>query len=128
MKEIIMAINKTKRAEVYAKFHGKCAYCGSELDINNWQVDHLHPRQNGGTDAMENLMPSCRICNHYKSGLLIENFRKQMSKLHNVLSENYKVRVAEQYGLITVSPFRGKFYFETLAEFKEKLKEKSSGA
>ena len=123
-----MAISKTKRAEVYAKFHGKCAYCGSELEIDNWQVDHLHPRQNGGTDAIENLLPSCRICNHYKSGLLIENFRERMQKLHKQLSEINTVRVAEQYGLITVSPFRGKFYFETLTEFKEKLKEQSSGA
>ena len=123
-----MAISKTKRAEVYSKFHGKCAYCGSELEIDNWQVDHLHPRQNGGTDAIENLLPSCRICNHYKSGLLIENFRERMQKLHKQLSEINTVRVAEQYGLITVSPFRGKFYFETLTEFKEKLKEQSSGA
>ena len=54
------------RQAVYEKLGGHCAYCGKKIEIKNMQIDHLQPKSRGGTDDFENLLPSCRSCNHYK--------------------------------------------------------------
>jgi len=42
----------------------KCAYCGrSDLPLT---IDHVLPRAQGGTDAWENLVCACTICNNKK--------------------------------------------------------------
>ena len=57
-------------------------------------------------------MPSCRRCNHYKRGLRIEEFRKQIITIHERFSKIYIVKVAIDFGIIQIKPFEGKFYFE----------------
>lgn len=64
-----MAISKKTRVAVYKKFDGHCAYCGRHIAYNDMQVDHFKPQrawnpEDSGTDDIENLMPSCRMCNH----------------------------------------------------------------
>ena len=59
---------KIDRQAIYAKYGGRCAYCGHPIDIKDMQVDHIFPKWRGGPDAMENLNPSCRMCNFYKGG------------------------------------------------------------
>lgn len=41
----------------------RCAYCGSE---ENLSVDHVFPRNLGGTDNADNLVCCCRKCNSSK--------------------------------------------------------------
>lgn len=74
-----MAISKKTRVAVYKKFDGHCAYCGRHIAYNNMQVDHFKPQrawnpEDSGTDGIENLMPSCRMCNHYKRAHDLETF------------------------------------------------------
>ena len=59
-------MTKSSRLIVYNKYNGHCAYCGHEININEMQVDHIHPQRLGGTDDISNLNPACRLCNHYK--------------------------------------------------------------
>lgn len=66
-----MAISKSKREAVYRKYNGHCAYCGREISYKDMQVDHFQPLrawgiEDAGTDDLDNLMPACRMCNHYK--------------------------------------------------------------
>lgn len=66
-----MAISKSKREAVYRKYDGHCAYCGREIAYKDMQVDHFQPLrawgiEDAGTDELDNLMPACRMCNHYK--------------------------------------------------------------
>jgi hypothetical protein len=37
--------------------------------------DHAHPRSRGGTDEIDNLVPSCFHCNAAKGWLTLEEFR-----------------------------------------------------
>ena len=39
-----MAISKTKRALIYDKYEGHCAYCGKAIAPAQMQVDHKTPR------------------------------------------------------------------------------------
>lgn len=108
-----MAILKKIRIEVHNKYEGRCAYCGNTLLYKDMQVDHLKPQRKKGTDDLINLMPSCRRCNHYKRALSLKTFRDRMKTLHERIENDYITKVAIDYGIVTVKPFSGKFYFET---------------
>jgi hypothetical protein len=85
------------------------------------QVDHFKPLARGvpdgylleqrGTDDIDNLMPSCRMCNFYKERTSIEGFR---SKIKNLLDfkRTFATRMALKYGILIEKKWDGKFYFE----------------
>jgi hypothetical protein len=68
-------ISKSKKAKVYAKTDGQCAYCGLGLSAEMFAIDHVHPRASGGNNAIENLMPACNPCNASKGSKSIEHYR-----------------------------------------------------
>ncbi len=47
----------------------KCEYCRAPEQVFNFafEVEHIHPRSRGGTDALNNLALACESCNLYKS-------------------------------------------------------------
>ena len=129
----IMAFTKQQRIEIYSKFKGKCAYCGCEIQLKDMQVDHIIPKMSfiqhvhnkfripyflshlteSDMNHSDNLHPSCRVCNKWKSDHDLEFFRSELQsqvKRLNDYSTNY--RIAKKYGQIseTVSPIR--FFFE----------------
>ncbi len=118
-----MAISKKIRQEVYDKLGGKCGYCGRSITYKEMQVDHMIPKASYGyyseklnlpqcRDNINNLMPSCRSCNHYKRADTIAAFRHTMLTLHKRLEKIYIYKVALNYGVVDVKPFDGQFYFE----------------
>ena len=71
-----MAMEADRRAEVWAKTGGRCWYCGTQTaPWKNFHVEHSVPKSKGGTDAIENLVPSCSTCNARKHDRDIEEFR-----------------------------------------------------
>jgi len=114
-----MAISKFKRAAVYDKYAGHCAYCGKSITPAQMQVDHKTPRYHwdsgnwpGSADDIENLMPSCAHCNHYKGGFELESFRTNLLQLELTLSRTHKIRVAQGFGIVQLRAWDGVFYFE----------------
>lgn len=106
-------IPKNIREQVYRKYNGHCAYCGRELDYKDMQVDHVvSVYGNNGSNDIDNLMPSCRMCNFYKSTFSIEVFRKHLETLHERLQKPFIYRLALKYGLIEEHKKKVKFYFE----------------
>lgn len=120
-------LTKEQRQQIYDKYNGHCAYCGCELEYKDMQVDHLIPLNdwnNSHTDEelwhMNNLMPSCRLCNHYKRSYTLEHFREAIEKIPFKLNrDNYIYRVGLKYGMVSANEHSIKFYFETC---KEQLK------
>ena len=111
-------MTKKTRQEVYDKFGGKCAYCGTTL-VKGWNVDHIKPRVFGGTDDIENLNPSCKDCNNYKCHTNLEEYRKQLHRMLNekpeyLFKSKTKMQVAINIGSIRHTKWNGKFYFETI--------------
>ena len=106
-------LTKPERQQIYDKCNGHCAYCGCKLEYKNMQVYHVIPLCRGGEDAMSNMLPSCRSCNHYKATLTIEEFRKYLSRIHDrLVRDSVAYNVAERYGIVKYNPEPIVFYFE----------------
>lgn len=52
------------REYLLEKWQRKCAYCG--VENVPLQVEHIHPKANGGTDRVSNLTLACEKCNQAK--------------------------------------------------------------
>ena len=133
-----MAIKKSVRERVYVKFGGHCAYCGRPIEMKQMQVDHYLPqckekfylrRCKKDVHAEENLMPTCRRCNHYKRARTPKQFKELMKTLHERLEAIYILKIAVDFGMASIQPFDGLFYFEKLTAQadKEKLKPSVTG-
>lgn|SRR5574343_203022 len=141
-------MNKTTRKAVFEKYSGLCAYTGKPLG-DDWQIDHViskkkheylcwqkkrndpdfnYPEELKKADDICNLMPTCRIVNHYKRELDLEGFRLHMKDFHKRLAKlpkntrvpaterrkQYMYTLADLFGIESDKPFSGVFYFETL--------------
>jgi 5-methylcytosine-specific restriction endonuclease McrA len=56
---------------IWVKTGGLCFYCGCELlpfgqEKNSFSIDHVIPLAKGGSNEIDNLVPSCRVCNSKK--------------------------------------------------------------
>lgn len=136
-----------KRDKVKEKFGGRCAYCGSLLE-HDWQVDHKislmywsYGKQQGDVQDMANLVPACRICNHYKRSKMVESighhigYRDYMLKFHirlGKLPKNTEVDrtqrrkvymqcIADRYNIAADRPWSGVFYMDTYRSAEETL-------
>lgn len=126
---------KLNRRQVYDKCNGHCAYCGISIAIKDMQVDHMIPQSNylwhlknnfkippflahlklDDVNHADNLMPTCRSCNGFKSTLDLELFRSEVGEQINRLRRSKPTfRLAERFGLIECKPKEIVFYFETL--------------
>lgn len=59
-------IRPAKRIAIYLRDGYACAYCRSELRLS---LDHLTPRELGGTHDASNLVTSCVSCNSARRDL-----------------------------------------------------------
>jgi hypothetical protein len=59
-------IRPAKRLAIYARDGFACVYCGSEDRLS---LDHLTPREIGGTHHATNLVTSCVSCNSARRDL-----------------------------------------------------------
>ena len=112
-----MAINKKTREAVYRKYGGRCAYCGRPIDYKTMQVDHFQPLRSweAGDPAannLSNLMPACRMCNHYKRAHSLETFRKYIAEIPRKLREDYIYKIGVAYGTVIENEQPIVFYFE----------------
>lgn len=107
------AIPKKIRLMVYDKCGGHCAYCGCNLDYKDMQVDHVKPLRNGGSNDVENMLPACRSCNHYKSTFDLEGFRQYLSDIHKrLMRDSIPFNVASRFGIVEHIGDDITFYFE----------------
>lgn len=106
------SLTKEMRAQVYAMYGGRCAYCGKEIDISEMQVDHVQAVYLGGEDEMANYRPACRQCNFYKSTMSVEGLREQLSLIPGRLEKLLTFRLALAHGLVRITGKPVKFYFE----------------
>jgi len=134
-------MKKADRQKVFKKFDGHCAYCGEEIQYNEMQVDHVIPQSNffsyvknkwkvpsflthlteWDCNHKDNLFPTCRKCNNWKTSFDLELFRDELSmqvKRVNKVSAGY--RMAKRYGQIIETPKPIVFYFETLKQEDKK--------
>jgi hypothetical protein len=68
-----MSIPKTLRFEVFKRDSFTCQYCGRSAPDVVLHADHIHPKSQGGEDAILNLITSCADCNLGKSDRLLSD-------------------------------------------------------
>jgi 5-methylcytosine-specific restriction endonuclease McrA len=83
-------IRKDKRLAIYMRDGMKCVYCGKFFDRNLLTLDHIKPRDKGGTNDSRNLITSCWSCNSKKQNKRIDFFVKQITK--NFIEYKEKMR------------------------------------
>lgn len=74
------------REYLLKKWNHKCAYCGAEH--TPLQIEHIHPKAKGGSNAVSNLALACGSCNKKKGTLDIAVFLKNKPEhLKKVLAQ-----------------------------------------
>lgn len=127
-----MNVTKKQRQQVYDKSGGYCWYCGDDLP-DRWHVDHLVPvirSYEGKIDPVnmrlhhvDNMVPACQPCNLFKSSSSLEQFRKHIERLPDIIREySVKFRNAERFGMVEDLRDPAIFWFE---HNKEKLNVRS---
>ena len=128
-------MKKPERELIFNKYNGRCAYCGADITQKDMQVDHVIPQCNflghirnrykiptflnhltiDDLNHFDNLFPTCRVCNKWKSAHCLDTFRgelnEQVKRLNNY-SSNF--RIAKRYGLVKEEMKPIVFYFETI--------------
>lgn len=61
---------------------------------DEFSVEHLVPKSKGGTDNIDNLVPSCRGCNSSKGGKKLEDFRLFLEQ--KKFGEDYGVKFSKE--------------------------------
>lgn len=106
-------LSKEERMKVYEKCQGHCAYCGCTLEYKDMQVDHVKPVYRGGEDDISNMLPACRSCNHYKSTLKPEEFKKYLSEIpKRLMRDCIPFQVGKRFGIIGTITDDVIFYYE----------------
>lgn len=110
---------KELRLKVFGKYSGRCAYCGCNISIHNFQVDHIWPQKLAHHQAglsshrFENLNPSCRKCNHFKHGMRLEEFRKEIHlQVQRLKKYSTQFNRALKYKQVKITESPIIFYFE----------------
>ncbi len=68
------------RIKIHQRQQGKCMYCGCYL-AKGWHIDHIYPREHGGSNDLVNLQGLCPPCNLRKGVQTDEEYRKRFRKL-----------------------------------------------
>jgi hypothetical protein len=63
----------------FRKFGGRCFHCNKRMPPNlspeDFSIDHLRPKRDGGKDLLHNLVLACRPCNLAKGSDDVFSFR-----------------------------------------------------
>ncbi|MEZ4271047.1 MAG: HNH endonuclease signature motif containing protein [Myxococcota bacterium] len=92
-----MAYSARELRTIYDRTDGRCHICRKKLSLVNygklkgrgpWEVDHSHPRVNGGSDRKSNLLPACPSCNRSKGSSNNSSVRDQHGHTRKPLSKS----------------------------------------
>lgn len=68
-------LTKQDRVAIHAKTSGKCHVCGRDVSVEGFEADHVHSHSSGGSNKVDNFLPSCKTCNNYRWHYLPDEFQ-----------------------------------------------------
>lgn len=115
----IKRLTKADREQVFAKFGGRCAYCGAELG-RGWHADHVKPiirasatrAYYAARHALDNIFPACAPCNRDKGGHDLEGWRRSFEAHLRSLNRLSIFRISKAHGVVVETGAPIQFYFE----------------
>jgi hypothetical protein len=93
-------IRRTRRLKIYARDGWRCIWCKCRVAIGARakaghialaHLDHIKPRCQGGSNATENLVTSCKRCNDRRGATPAVAYAKRVGALSRVLEAIGKV-------------------------------------
>ena len=80
---------KLSKAAVFNRDAKTCAYCGKVFCLSDLTWDHIVPISKSGPTIWENLITSCKRCNHFKGNKNIEDvgYKPYFTAFRPTLSE-----------------------------------------
>ena len=76
-----LMFSKKNKQTIFIRDKGRCYYCNKRLTLKESTLDHKLPVKRNGTNAIENVVTSCKWCNYDKGILTDEEY--QYKQLHN---------------------------------------------
>lgn len=105
---------------VMLRTRGRCWYCGariwpSKIATAKPSIDHLNGRVNGGSDDLENLVPSCIPCNSSKCARSLNELRHNAAIRAHRMPKFSRMQIAwMRTAGVDLSVYDGfRFWFET---------------
>lgn len=95
-KIIIRPLISEERENIIRRDGSQCLCCG-ENNRSILQVDHIIPRNRGGSNDKDNLQTLCKYCNSQK-GTQVMNFRKNTTELTHQPEKNVKLNRIKYMG------------------------------
>ena len=71
---------KTHKKALFGEQGGYCAGCKKRFDIENLEIDHIIPKNDGGIDHIDNLQLLCGHCNRIKGKRTMEELLTRLSE------------------------------------------------
>lgn len=69
------------KRQIWERQNEKCAYCGQRKQLKRMTVDHIIPLSKGGTDELDNLQCTCKMCNQLKNDMTPHEFTMFIGKI-----------------------------------------------
>lgn len=92
-----------KKARLYEEVGYKCAYCGCDLDVSGFHIEHIIPRVRGGSSEENNLTASCPSCNSLKKNMTSDEFAfyilREVRNGNKTLRDKYEACLVEADGV-----------------------------
>ncbi len=111
-----MSLTASTREQVRQHAQYACEFCGiSEIDTGGMlTIDHFQPRSKTGSDALENLIYACIVCNQYKhdywprteTAPTLWNPRQESASQHFVEQEDGELTALTPIGVFTIRRLR----------------------
>lgn len=60
-------LSDSEKLELIQEFNSCCAACELELQVSDFEIDHIVPLSSGGSNDISNLQPLCKDCHKQKS-------------------------------------------------------------
>ena len=66
-----MSISSSTRFKVFERDGFTCRYCGRSVPDVVLELDHIHPKSQGGADTEANFAAACQDCNRGKGARIL---------------------------------------------------------
>ena len=85
----IEKVGKNLKERIYKDQNGKCNACSAQMEIRNFEIDHIIPRSKNGADTYENFQLLCGSCNRIKGDRPMEYLMMRIEQINKEMK--YKV-------------------------------------
>lgn len=81
--------DKNMKEKLFKDQKGACNACAAEMEIRNFEIDHIIPRSKNGADTYENFQLLCGSCNKIKGDRPMEYLMMRIEQINSAMK--YKV-------------------------------------